>query len=88
MIIDNNINSPLNMDDTNLDWEVNWNISFPEGKQRIEVECMFWNLIEDEKKFKNHRVLYIPTGAVGDDVSFSRNDIKDLFFQTHPYLQK
>lgn len=88
MIIDKNINSLLSIDDTNLDWEINWSIAFPEGEQRIEVQVNFWNLIEGEQVNKNHRVLYIPTGEVSDDVSFSRTDIKNIFFQAHPYLQK
>jgi hypothetical protein len=88
MIIDKNINSLLSIDDTNLDWEIDWTINFPEGAQRIEVQVNFWNLINNEKVNKNHRVLYIPTGVVGDDVSFSRADIKNMFFQTHPYLVK
>lgn len=88
MIITNNINSPLSMDDTNLDWEVDWTIHFPEGVGRIEVQVNFWNDVEGVKEDKNHRVLYIPTGQVGDNVSFSRADIKNMFFQTHPYLVK
>ena len=45
MIITENINSPLSIDDTNLDWSIDWGFKSVEGAGRIEISVDFWNLV-------------------------------------------
>ena len=88
MIITENINSPLSIDDKNLDWKIDWGLKSIEGAGRIEITVDFWNLIDGEKMNQNQRNLYIITGPVDPSVGFSLNILKQFFYNFHPDLFK
>jgi hypothetical protein len=88
MFINENINNTLSMDDTGLDWSIDWGFKSIAGAGRIEIAVLFWNDVNGEQLNKNSRNLYIITGAVAKDIGFSLNMLEEFFYFFHPYLLK
>lgn len=88
MIIENNINSPLSMDDFALMWSVDFNKPIMElGKGYFAFDCLFWNEVDGKQVDRNHRQLRVPLTLESEDQKFSFNDLQQLFYQTFPQLQ-
>jgi hypothetical protein len=80
MIINENINSPLSIDDTNLQWEIDWNFIPMFGQGQFGINVLFYNEIDGEQTNKKHRVLYVPFILESETQSLSVSLLKEKFF--------
>lgn len=88
MIIAENISSPLSIDDTNLDWQIDWNFIPMFGEGKFGIQVLFWNQIDGEQTNKNHRILYAPFILQSEDQSLTVALLKQEFFNAFPQLAK